>query len=71
MFRTIALLVLLLGIGLLGFGIWKFYEHRDKASPNDAIVVYDNARSYPYILVGGAMILLGGVTGVVASRKHS
>lgn len=71
MFRTIALLILLLGIGLLGYGIWKFYEHRDSASPNDAVVVYDNARSYPYILVGGAMVLVGGVAGVIASRKRS
>jgi hypothetical protein len=71
MFRTIALLVLLLGIGLLGFGIWKYYEHRDEVRVDDAIVVYDNARSYPYILVGGAMVLVGGIAGVVASRQRS
>ena len=77
--RTIAIVALLIGVTVLGYGLWNYFQpaHRiqlDEAkaaasdAATDATSAVEDADISPAIWIGGAIVLVAGVA-MVASRR--
>lgn len=67
--RTIGILLLLVGLGVIGYGIW-LYNEAGHAFEFDAAraVVEGGGTPYP-VWIGGAMVLAGGIAMIATRNK--
>lgn len=69
--RAVALLIVLVGIGALAYGGWRYFDDRDEIRIGDTRLVVETADVHPTVWVGAALVIAGGVALATAGSKKS
>ncbi len=67
---TFGILVLLAGIGILGYGIWLYHQAANSFDFASARAVVENGETPMAIWIGGAMIIGGAVAMMVGRNRR-
>ena len=79
--RTIAIVALLIGVAVLGYGLWNYFEPSNRIeldeaktaasdAATDAKNAVEEADVSPAIWIGGFVVLVAGVAVVASGRRR-
>ena len=60
--RTMGILLLLVGVCVLGYGIWQYYEVEKDFEAGEIRDTVEDGDTPIAVWVGGAMLVVGGIT---------
>jgi uncharacterized membrane protein YidH (DUF202 family) len=66
--RTMGILLLLVGVAVLGYGIWQYYDAEQEFDASEIRTTVEDGDTPMAVWIGGAMLVVGGIA-VVATRN--
>ena len=70
-YRMAAMVALMIGITVLAYGIWNYFDSRNEIRFGDARVVIEDAHVSPAVWIGAVVIVAAGATMVATRGKRA
>ena len=70
-YRTTAMVALMIGITVLAYGIWSYFDSRNEIRFGDATVVIEDAEVSPAVWIGLVVVVAAGATMVATRGKRA
>jgi uncharacterized membrane protein YidH (DUF202 family) len=68
--RTMGILLLLVGVAVLGYGIWQYYEAKQEFDSAEIRDTVEDGDTPIAVWIGGAMLVVGGITTFATRDKR-